>query len=59
MVSAHPEYGTYMTCCVCGLKKGCRLDGRRYVCFSCDNGNFNGIRNIINKQRRHENGNEP
>lgn len=44
MTLSHPEYNEYATCTVCGQKKYCRLDGKHFVCYSCDNGNFNGLR---------------
>jgi len=45
MSSPHPEYNEYTTCSKCGLKKMCRLDGKKFICYSCDHGNFNGIKN--------------
>ncbi len=58
MSSPHPEYTEYTTCTPCGLKKMCRLDGGRYICYSCDHGNFNGLRNISTNNGDTENGNE-
>ena len=46
MSRPHPEYSEYATCAVCGLKKFCRLAHGRFVCYSCDNGNFNGLKKV-------------
>ena len=40
MTYFHKEYSEYATCCKCGLKKYCREDGKRTICFACDHGNF-------------------
>lgn len=38
-------YSEYATCSKCGLHKYCKMDNRRFVCYSCDNGNFKGLKN--------------
>ena len=48
MTGSHPEYNEYATCTVCGLKKYCRLIKRYYMCYSCDNKNFKGLRIVNN-----------
>jgi hypothetical protein len=49
---SHPEYSEYATCTVCGLHKYCRQVNRYFVCYSCDNGNFKGLKNIKNKDKQ-------
>lgn len=46
MIWGHPEYNEYATCAVCDLKKYCRLVAGRFICYACDNGNFNGLKKI-------------
>jgi len=40
MTYFHKEYNEYMTCTICGLKKYCKPDGNKYICFACAHGNF-------------------
>lgn len=51
MVAFHKEYSEYATCSRCGMKKNCKLEGRHFICYSCDNGNFNGLKNIKKKEQ--------
>lgn len=51
MTQSHPEYNEYATCTVCGLKKYCKQVNRYFVCYSCDNGNFAGLKNINKKKQ--------
>lgn len=45
MSLSHPRYNEYATCYLCGHKKYCLINGNHdYVCYSCDNKNFNGLR---------------
>lgn len=46
MSKSNPEYSEYATCTVCGMHKFCRQVNRYFVCFSCDHGNFNGIKKL-------------
>lgn len=52
MSKSHPEYGEYATCTVCGMHKYCKPVNRYFVCFSCYNGNFKGLKNIKNKDKQ-------
>ena len=52
MSKSHPEYCEYATCTVCGMHKYCKPVNRYFVCYSCDNGNFNGLKNIKNKDKQ-------
>jgi len=47
----HPEYSEYATCTVCGLHKYCRQVNRYFVCYSCEHGNFAGLKNIKKKEQ--------
>ena len=50
---SHPRYNEYATCYLCGHKKYCLINGNQdYVCYSCDNKNFKGLKGIDNVQRR-------
>lgn len=40
MTSCHPEYSEYATCSKCGLKKYCKQDKNRFICFACAHGNY-------------------
>ena len=51
MSNPHPEYCDYATCTVCGLHKYCRLVNRYFVCWSCEHGNFEGLKNIKKKEQ--------
>ena len=51
MSNPHPEYREYATCNVCGLHKYCRQVNRHFVCYSCDHGNFAGLKNIKKKEQ--------
>lgn len=42
----HPEFNEYATCYRCGFKKYCKLEGRNFVCYSCSEGNFNGLKRL-------------
>ena len=44
MVNYRKIYSEYATCSKCGMKKNCKLEGRLFICFSCSNGNFNGLK---------------
>lgn len=44
MVNYRKIYSEYATCGKCGLHKYCKMDNGRFVCYSCDNGNFNGLK---------------
>lgn len=46
MVAFHKDFSEYATCTVCGLHKYCRRDGRRMLCYSCDQKNYNGLRKV-------------
>lgn len=48
MSNPHPEYREYATCTV---HKYCRQVNRYLVCYSCEHGNFAGIKNINNKTK--------
>lgn len=45
----HSAYNEYATCTYCGFKKYCRQDVRRFICYACDHGNFNGINRRVEK----------
>ena len=45
MTYFNKEYSEYATCFKCGLKKYCREDGKRTICFACDHGNFPRFKN--------------
>lgn len=45
-------YTDYATCSVCGLKKFCKLDMSRFLCYSCSNGNFSGLRGLAGGRRK-------
>ena len=51
MSNPHPEYSEYSTCTVCGLHKYCRQVNRYFVCYSCEHGNFAGLKNINYKTK--------
>ena len=40
----HPEFNEYATCYRCGFKKYCKLEGKNFICYSCSEGNFNGLK---------------
>ncbi len=40
----HPEFNEFATCHRCGFKKYCKLEGRNFVCYSCSEGNYNGLK---------------
>ena len=47
MTLSHPRYNEYATCYRCGLKKYCNInEEQEFICYSCDNGNFNGLKRI-------------
>lgn len=48
----HPEYNEYATCTVCWLKKYCKQVNRYFICYACDNGNFNGLKKIKKDNRQ-------
>lgn len=52
MSNPHPEYCEYATCTVCGLHKYCRKVNRYLVCYSCEHGNFAGLKNIKKKEKQ-------
>lgn len=52
MSQSHPEYSEYATCTVCGMHKYCKPVNRYFVCYSCDNGNFKGLKNIKTKDKQ-------
>lgn len=45
MTAFHPEYGEYVTCSKCGLKKYCKYNGKITICYACDHGNFPKFKN--------------
>lgn len=51
MSNPHPEYSEYSTCTVCGLHKYCRQVNRYFVCYSCEHGNFEWLKNINKKEQ--------
>jgi len=40
MANFHKEFSDYVTCTICGMKKYCKQEDKRFVCFACANGNF-------------------
>lgn len=50
--SLSKEYREYATCHMCGLKKLCKLENGRFTCFSCSNGNFNGLKKIMKNMEK-------
>ena len=40
------DYTEYATCTVCGLPKYCRQVNRYFICYSCEHGNFAGLRKV-------------
>lgn len=45
MSQPHPRYNEYATCYLCGHKKYCNINSEHeYICYSCDQKNFNGLR---------------
>lgn len=52
MTLSHPRYNEYATCYRCGLKKYCNInEEQEFICYSCDNGNFKGLKRI-NKDKQ-------
>ena len=47
MTLSHPRYNEYATCYRCGLKKYCNInEEQEFICYSCDTGNFKGLKRI-------------
>ncbi len=40
MALFHKEYKEYVICSTCKLTKFCREDGKKFICYACDHGNF-------------------
>ena len=38
------KYTEYATCDSCGYRKMCRMANGRFVCYACEHGNYNGLK---------------
>ena len=45
MALFHKEYNEYVICSTCKLTKFCREDGKKFICYACDHGNFPRFKN--------------